>query len=155
TGGSAVLECRCRRKDGSWCDVEAVVTSLLDHPSVRGIVLNWRDVTERKRAEDERKRYVEALAEAHDRALASTRAKSAFVATMSHEIRTPMNIIIGMADMALDSELPVEARGYVTTARSAAVSLLGILNDVLDHSKMEAGKLAIERVDMCVRDVVE
>jgi PAS domain S-box-containing protein len=154
-GGSIVVECRFRRKDGSWCDVEAVVTNLLDDPSVRGIVLNWRDVTERKRAEDERSRYLQTLAEAHDQALASTRAKSAFVATMSHEIRTPMNVIIGMADMALDSEQPAEAREYVTTARSAAVSLLGILNDVLDHSKMEAGKLAVERVEISVRDIIE
>jgi signal transduction histidine kinase len=154
-GGSTVVECRCRRKDGSWCDVEAVATNLLDDPSVRGIVLNWRDVTERKRAEDERSRYLETLAEAHDQALASTRAKSAFVATMSHEIRTPMNVVIGMADMALDAEHPSEAREYVTTARSAAVSLLAILNDVLDHSKMEAGKLAVERVEISVRDIIE
>lgn len=154
SGGSAVLECRYLRKDGSWCDVEVVATSLLDDPSVRGIVLNWREVTERKRAEDERSRYLQTLAEAHDQALASTRAKSAFVATMSHEIRTPMNVIIGMADMALDSEDPAEARQYVTTARSAAVALLGILNDVLDHSKMEAGKLAVERVAMSVRDII-
>lgn len=153
-GGSTVVECRCRRKDGSWCDVEAVVTNLLDDPSVRGIVLNWRDVTERKRAEDDRSRYMQTLAEAHDQALASTRAKSAFVATMSHEIRTPMNVIIGMADMALDTEDRSEAREYLTTARSAAVSLLGILNDVLDHSKMEAGKLAVERVEMSVREIV-
>jgi len=154
-GGSIVVECRCRRKDGSWCDVEAVVTNLLDDPSVRGIVLNWRDVTERKRAEDERGRYLQTLAEAHDQALASTRAKSAFVATMSHEIRTPMNVIIGMADMALDTERPAEAREYVATARSAAVALLGILNDVLDHSKMEAGKLAVERVAISVREIID
>jgi PAS domain S-box-containing protein len=155
SGRSAVLECRCLRKDDSWCDVEVVVTSLLDDPSVRGIVLNWREVTERKRAEDERSRYMQTLAEAHDQALASTRAKSAFVANMSHEIRTPMNVIIGMADMALDSEHPAEAREYVTTARSAAVALLAILNDVLDHSKMEAGKLAVERVEMSVRGIIE
>jgi signal transduction histidine kinase len=74
---------------------------------------------------------------------------------MSHEIRTPMNVIIGMADMALDSERPAEVREYVTTARSAAVALLGILNDVLDHSKMEAGKLAVERVEMHVREIIE
>ncbi len=155
SGRSTVLECRCLRKDGSWCDVEVMVTSLLDDPSVRGIVLNWREITERKRAEDERSRYLATLAEAHDQALASTRVKSAFVANMSHEIRTPMHVIIGMADMALDSEDPAEARQYVTTARSAAVALLGILNDVLDYSKMEAGKLAVERVAMSVRDIIE
>jgi PAS domain S-box-containing protein len=154
-GGSTVVECRCLRKDGSWCDVEAVMSNLLDDPSVHGLVLNWREVTERKRAEHERSRYMQTLAEAHDQALASTRAKSAFVANMSHEIRTPMNVIIGMADMALDTEDAAEAREYVTTARSAAVALLGLLNDVLDHSKMEAGKLAVERVEMSVRDVIE
>jgi PAS domain S-box-containing protein len=154
-GGGVTLECRCRRKDGSWCDVQAVVTNLLEDPSVHGIVLNWRDVTERKRAEDERSRYLQALAEAHDQALASTRAKSAFVANMSHEIRTPMNVIIGMADMALDTELPAEARRYLGSARTAAVGLLDILNDVLDHAKMEAGKLAVERVATSVRATIE
>src|SRR5205085_1014557 len=66
-----------------------------------------------------------------------------------------MNVIIGMADMALDSEHPAEVREYVATARSAAVALLGILNDVLDHSKMEAGKLAVERVEMDMRGIID
>src|SRR5262249_31373621 len=95
-GHAPTIECRVARRDGSWCDVEAVLTTLLDDPAVGGIVVNWRDVGERKRAEADRARYVEALAWARDQALASTRAKSMFLANMSHEIRTPMNVIIGL-----------------------------------------------------------
>ncbi len=95
------------------------------------------------------------LAEARDDALASMRAKSAFLANMSHEIRTPMNVIIGMTDMALDIELPRDAREYLDRVRAAATSLLGIINDVLDYSKMEDGKLTLERVDMSLRAAVD
>jgi PAS domain S-box-containing protein len=149
------FECRCRRKDGSWCHVEVVATNLLDHPSVQGIVLNWRDISERKRAEQERAVYMAELAEARDQALASTRAKSAFVANMSHEIRTPLNIIIGMTDMALDGELANETRAHLGSVRSAATSLLAIINDILDFSKIEAGKMTIDQSDFSLHSSIE
>jgi PAS domain S-box-containing protein len=149
------LECRCRRKDGTWCDVEAVATNLLAHPAVRGIVVNWRDVGERKRAEQDRALYMRELAEARDAALAATRAKSAILANTSHEIRSPMHVVIGMTDMALDTRLEEEARDYLQRARSAAVALLGIINDILDLSKIEAGKLEVESGPLELRATIE
>jgi len=150
-GQAVSVECRAARRDGSWRDVEAVFTNLLDHPAVGGIVVNWRDIGERKRAEEERARYVHELARARDQALASTRAKSMFLANMSHEVRTPMNVIIGMTDMVLDTDLGSEQRANLERVRAAAIGLLAIINDILDDSKIEAGKLTIEAVDMDLR----
>ncbi len=154
-GHAASVECRIPRRDGSWCDVEAVFTNLLDHPAVGGIVVNWRDIGERKRAEEERARYVRELARARDQALASTRAKSMFLANMSHEVRTPMNVIIGMTDMVLDAELASEQRVNLERVRAAAIGLLAIINDILDASKIEAGKMTVEAVDMDLRRTIE
>ena len=150
-GQAVSVECRAARRDGSWRDVEAVFTNLLDHPAVGGIVVNWRDIGERKRAEEERARYVRELARARDQALASTRAKSMFLANMSHEVRTPMNVIIGMTDMVLDTDLRSDQRANLERVRAAAIGLLAIINDILDASKIEAGKLTIEAVDMDLR----
>ena len=150
-GQAVSVECRAARRDGSWRDVEAVFTNLLDHPAVGGIVVNWRDIGERKRAEEERARYVHELARARDQALASTRAKSMFLANMSHEVRTPMNVIIGMTDMVLDTDLRSDQRANLERVRAAAIGLLAIINDILDASKIEAGKLTIEAVDMDLR----
>jgi two-component system sensor histidine kinase/response regulator len=154
-GRPASLECRLVRRDGTWCDVEATMTDLRAQPAVGGIVVNWRDVCERKRGEDERARHVAELARARDQALASTQAKSAFLANMSHEIRTPLNVIIGMAEMTLDDELPAASRASVGRMRAAAIDLLAIINDILDASKIEAGKMTIEVVDLDLRRTIE
>jgi PAS domain S-box-containing protein len=153
-GDSRPYESRVRHRDGSWIDVEGVFTNLLDHPAVRGVVVNWRDISERKRAERERARYIHDLARARDRALASTRAKSMFLANVSHEIRTPMNVIIGMTEMALDADLPDDVTDCLRRVHAAAIGLLGIINDILDASKIEAGKLRLERVDVDLRQTI-
>ncbi|MGR8949101.1 MAG: PAS domain-containing protein, partial [Gammaproteobacteria bacterium] len=103
------------------------------------------DVTELKRVESQ-------LREAQDAANAANRAKSDFLANMSHEIRTPMNGIMGMTELALDTEITREQREYLQTIESSAESLLTLIDDILDFSKIEAEKLELDPIDFDLRD---
>ena len=136
------------RADGSSFDVELWCHPLGEQGKSLGGVVAFVDITQRKKAQ-------EALRQAKEDAEAASRAKSNFLANMSHEIRTPMNGILGMTTLALETNLDAEQRDYLNMVKSSGESLLTLLNDILDLSKIEAGKLELEVAEFSVEDCIE
>jgi len=137
---------RWRCKDGSYKHLKSNAVPIIGADGeLLGFLGVDHDVTDRMRVQEE-------LLRAKEAAEAAAAAKSDFLANMSHEIRTPMNGAIGMLDLALDTELTAEQRGYLETAKASADSLLSIINDILDFSKVEAGKLDLDPVPFQLGD---
>ncbi|MBK6852263.1 MAG: response regulator [Burkholderiales bacterium] len=136
------------RKDGSRLYADVIVCPLRDEAgALRGYIKITRDISERHRLEQD-------LIAARDHAEAANRAKSGFLANMSHEVRTPLNAIIGLTQLVLDSPLNTEQRDFLGKVQRSSRALLGVLNDLLDYSKIEAGHLEFEVIDMSVEEVL-
>ncbi|MDD1622583.1 MAG: response regulator [Methylococcaceae bacterium] len=160
-------EARMRHADGTyrWLAVKAFCVRVGEDGMVTRVLGIRMDITERKRSEEELEHYkdhLERLVNARTAELEAARkladdanqAKSDFLANMSHEIRTPMNAIIGLSQLALDTPLDEKQHDYLSKVLSSSRALLGILNDILDYSKIEAGRVDIETIEFSLEEIL-
>lgn len=143
------VECRAQKKAGGliWLRVRAIAQRDDTGRAIR-FVGSITDITDRRRAQQE-------LVDANIRVTDAARAKEAFLATMSHEIRTPLNGVLGMASLLADTPLNDEQRDYIRLVRTSGDTLLRLIDDVLDFSKIESGRMTLESTPVELAAVVE
>jgi PAS domain S-box-containing protein len=141
------FELKATHMSGEVIDTEIVLHSIPRNGEVR-ICASVLDITAKKS-------WMNQLSVQRDRAEAANKAKSLFFANMSHELRTPMNGIIGMTELALETNLDNDQREYLETVRGCAKQLMAVVNDVLDYSKIDAGKVKIEAIEFSLSSLIE
>ena len=135
-------------KDGTLFWEHAVISALLDETgTITHYLAIKEDITEKKK-------IMEELTSARDKAEAATLAKSQFLATMSHEIRTPMNAIIGFTKVLLKTDLSVKQKEYLTSIKMSGDALIVLINDILDLAKVDAGKMKFEQTAFRLRSSI-
>ena len=144
---STTTEFRLRHRDGHFLFAEGIATPMYEDPAVQGLVLNIRDVTDRKRAEA-------VLVHAKDQAEEVARLKSTFLANMSHEIRTPLTGILGFADILSDEVTDPQQREFVDLILKSGQRLLDTLNSVLDLAKLDAGRMELRTEPLGLAETV-
>lgn len=148
TGYKQHLDTKIKKKNGEIIEADLSVNILRDTAKkIIGSVGIITDITEQKKLQ-------QMLLQAKLAAEEANSAKSMFLANMSHEVRTPMNAIIGMIDLTLDTMLDAEQQDNLVVAKEAADNLLGLLNDILDLSRVEAGKIDLEKIELNIHNVI-
>ncbi|MDA3813939.1 MAG: PAS domain S-box protein, partial [Candidatus Cloacimonetes bacterium] len=151
---SNVFEAMLKRKNGMKIPIEVAASRTLWQGKASELVF-FRDITERKKSEKELTKSKDQAVKLAMEAKNANKIKDTFLANMSHEIRTPMNGIIGMTEILLDTSLTSEQEDYANIVKNSSKQLMGLINDILDISKIEAGKFKIEYIDFNLFDTIK
>lgn len=156
--GEATAELRFRHKSGAWRWVEGIGSNLLREPGVHAIVVNYRDITERKEAEEAIQAMNETLQEKNLRIEEASRARNRFFSYMSHELKTPVNSVVGFTQLLRNGTYGVltpEQASAVGRIDNNARELIHLINNILDLAKLETGKIRLQAVEVDLRELVD